>query len=231
MRNRSSQRWRSRTINNSIKKKATAFTLIELLVVIAIIAILAAMLLPALKSARDTAKNISCVSGFRQIGTAMVEYANDWNGVFPSYYNQWTGNTTSWQDRLSPYFGYETGQWPYAVEKIGTWWCPAAEKIWAMAPSLHYRHHILNNYMTFWGGTQWTMRITAPPAPSQYVTVYEMNENWEAGVWGDSPTFAGDVLTKYRISHRGASSNYLFCDTHVESRNGNQWSENIWKWW
>jgi len=66
-------------------KRGKKFTLIELLVVIAVIAILAAMLLPALNSARAKAQDITCKNNLKQVGTVMNMYNNDWADFYPNF--------------------------------------------------------------------------------------------------------------------------------------------------
>ncbi len=86
-----------------------SFTLIELLVVIAIIAILAALLLPALRRARENAQDATCKNNLRQIGLGVAMFVGDKDGSYPPLY---VGGY--WQDHLKDY-----------VPTIWTMACPA----------------------------------------------------------------------------------------------------------
>lgn len=80
-------------------RRALAFTLIELLVVISIISVLIALLLPALAAAKKDAYATVCMNNEREMGTALIEYQNEWRGHrFPYLYNQ------GWVLPLAPYF-------------------------------------------------------------------------------------------------------------------------------
>ena len=67
--------------SHHLEMRTSAFTLIELLIVISVIAILAGMLLPALNQARGRAKSSQCLSNLKQVATACVMYAQDYNGM------------------------------------------------------------------------------------------------------------------------------------------------------
>jgi len=75
-------------------RRSRGFTLIELLVVIAIIAILAAMLLPALSSAKERAKRSQCANSLKQMGIAMGMYVGDNNATYPLL--KWSDNGSVW---------------------------------------------------------------------------------------------------------------------------------------
>lgn len=108
--------------------KKVGFTLIELLVVIAIIAILAAILFPVFAQAREKARQASCLSNNKQVGTAAMMYVQDYDEKFPA--EQWWGNNRAdgWPVLRSGIAGataanYKDSLYPYTKnEQI--WICP-----------------------------------------------------------------------------------------------------------
>jgi len=89
---------------------ARAFTLIELLVVVAVISVLAAMLLPALQKAKETAKAAVCMNNLRQIFLGFVIYADNYSDYIPSA----TIQGADWKFKLG-----ETGVWGNYVSYRG----------------------------------------------------------------------------------------------------------------
>jgi prepilin-type processing-associated H-X9-DG protein/prepilin-type N-terminal cleavage/methylation domain-containing protein len=65
-------------------RRPAGFSLIELLTVVGIVAVLLALLMPALSEARRNAQAVQCASNMRQLTTALVGYATEFRGKFPS---------------------------------------------------------------------------------------------------------------------------------------------------
>ena len=78
-----------------------AFTLIEFLVVISIVTLLIALLLPAIKRARELGRVLACMSNLRQIGIGFELYASDFERSFP--FRRTDNNTKFWADDMVPY--------------------------------------------------------------------------------------------------------------------------------
>jgi prepilin-type N-terminal cleavage/methylation domain-containing protein/prepilin-type processing-associated H-X9-DG protein len=124
--------------------RKTAFTLIELLVVIAIIAILAAILFPVFAQAREKARGISCLSNLKQIGTAHMMYAQDYDETFAfGCPNDWWLNT--WFTTTQPY-----------IKNVNVLRCPddsgAGTNSWA-GPRVSYA----SNGLQAWDGSNWSL--------------------------------------------------------------------------
>ena len=83
------------------RRAARSFTLIELLVVVSILALLIALLLPAIKKARETARATMCLSNHRQLLVAISNYAGDFEAIVTPSYDYSTNQT--WIRRIADY--------------------------------------------------------------------------------------------------------------------------------
>jgi len=121
-----------------IRRCKSGFTLIELLVVITIIAILAALLLPALARARESANRAACSSNMKQLGMTFLMFAGEHNGQFPpgspnavwgevdTYAGTYGAGVYSPQMPRNNYIFDAKGLYPDYMDQMGIMVCPSA---------------------------------------------------------------------------------------------------------
>ena len=100
------------------------FTLIELLVVMAIIAILAAMLMPALRRAREAARRTSCLNNLKELGAGLAQWEKDHRGL-PVHHNTWVRSWNLAAPPLPEKQGSWSQLWPGYIGSAKLFWCPS----------------------------------------------------------------------------------------------------------
>jgi len=188
-------------IRNTNKINLKGFTLIELLVVIAIIAILAAILFPVFAQAREKARQTTCLSNLKNMGTAIIMYTDDYDETYP-YGSMDMGNGTwyTWLQILTPY-----------VKNEKIWFCPSSP-LRTNAASYNYssNRHMMPYYI-YPSDPVAPVSMPAIKTPADIATIFDgsyysiVRDNlWLCGKWGVYLPGAYEVTGNY--AYQGSDS-------------------------
>ena len=232
------------------------FTLIELLVVIAIIAILAAILLPALNSARERGRSASCVNNLKQLGTHTAMYLDMFDGCYPfSIYQDSSNGRQQWPSWTQTFaelfmgldfttaYSYHTdrNKMSDAKSALSVMICPSEGKVWYERKSSGgcewFGNYATNNALM----VKWTAadpkspykNIAEPSRTLQFSDGF-VSSTYGAGNVGEYLICGGGIgyfrnTSSYRIIdyRHNNSSNLLFADGHAGATGNVDYPEGV----
>lgn len=220
-------------------KFSRAFTLIELLVVIAIIAILAALLLPALASAKRKAKNTVCLNDMKQWGLSFQVYAQDNSDIVPEEGNTGStinnlANADAWYNTVPTSMALQSLAKLYATtnqpmpDSKSIFSCPMTPKplatLYQNPPSVNFalfmyaeNSRLCINKSTVASGVAQT-KLTTVTKPSDTIFIAEQDPNTASQV-AESVTTGQYAVARHDYNKRGYFS---MCDGSFRAAKTNE---------
>ena len=195
------------------------FTLIELLVVIAIIAILAAILFPVFARAREKARQTSCLSNLKQLGTSVLMYAQDYDEMYPLDLSTGAADQVpgTWPNRVMPYV--KNNQLFKCASDSRT---PNADFTGCRTIAESYCWNALFGRESTCGPYFGTLALAQVAAPAQCAILWDDSANWLAAGWTaaydtiDSADCAKSFDPDVCQGRHNGGDNFMFGDGHAK---------------
>lgn len=189
------------------------FSLIELLVVIAIIGVLSAILIPVVGHVKENARSSTCASNQRQIALGLNLYAQDHDGMFPTFKATGGGNVKNWRQQIYDYvIDPDTNR-----DKHYIWYCPSksdSDEDWRDTGSY-------GTNLNLSGSTLFAVQY---PAETMAVIDTTLSQGHHAKSDNSS---SSSVERWVHFRHGGDTANMAMLDGHVETIHESELEERV----